>query len=229
MRVVVLQPSYLPWLGYFDQIDRADVFVFYDDVQYDKNGWRNRNRIKTPQGWAWITVPVLTRERFGAAINEVEIDNRAPWARKHLKTLSQNYSRSPYYGEYIGLFEDIYFREWEKIADLNMALIKAITGALGTDVRFACSSELNLQGDRLGRLVEICLEFGADRYLTGDSARDYMDRKVFSARGIQVEYQNYRHPVYPQLYGEFISHLSIVDLLFNCGPESLSIIARGRT
>lgn len=227
MRVVVLQPSYLPWLGYFDQINRADVFVFYDDVQYDKNGWRNRNRIKTPQGWQWITVPVITRNRFGAPISDVEIDNKTLWAAKHLKTLVQNYSKSPYFKEYIRLFKAIYSREWSRIAGLDIALIKSISEVLGINTKFATSSELNLEGDRLERLLKICTKFGADRYLTGESAKDYMDEGVFSSHGVEVEYQNYRHPVYPQLYGEFISHLSVVDLLFNCGPESLSVIAGG--
>jgi len=227
MRIVVLQPSYLPWLGYFDQINRADVFVFYDDVQYDKNGWRNRNRIKTPQGWQWITVPVVTKNRFGASINEIEIDSRTDWAAKHMKTLAQNYSRSPCFKEYISMFEGVYSKGWEKIADLDIAFIEAISEALGIKTAFVRSSELDIKGDRIERLLEICLKFGAEHYLTGDSARDYMDEELFASRGIEVEYQNYIHPVYPQLHGEFLSHLSIVDLLFNCGPESLSIISKG--
>ncbi len=227
MRVVVLQPSYLPWLGYFDQIERADTFVFYDDVQYDKNSWRNRNRIKTSQGGQWITVPVLTKHRFGANINEIEINNNTPWASKHLKMLAQNYSKGPYFKEYIGLFESIYSREWMKLADLDIELVESISKVLGINTEFVLSSELNVKGDRLERLMDICLKLGADRYLTGNSAKDYMDEEAFAARGIEVEYQDYRHPDYPQLYGEFVSHLSIVDLLFNCGPQSLSIISRG--
>jgi len=229
MRVVVLQPSYLPWLGYFDQINRADVFVFYDDVQYDKNGWRNRNRIKTPQGRQWVTVPVVTKNRFGASINEVDIDSRTNWSAKHMKTLSQNYSRSPYFKEYVSTFEEAYSKEWGKIADLDIAFIEAISEVLGIETTFVRSSELDIRGDRLERLLEICLKFGAEHYLTGDSAKDYMDEELFASHGIKVEYQNYIHPVYTQLHGEFLSHLSVVDLLFNCGPESLSIISRGNS
>jgi hypothetical protein len=228
VRVAILQPSYLPWLGYFDQIYRADTFVFYDDVQYDKHGWRNRNKIKTPQGWQWLTVPVLTKGRFGKLIYEMEIDNHAPWAEKHLKSIQVNYHKSPYYHAYIKYFEKIYLKEWQYLADLDIELIKLITNLLGMGNKmFIRSMELGVKGDRLERLINICQLFKADNYLTGQAARNYLDEKLFAKAGIKVEYQNYKHPAYPQLYGDFIPHLSVIDLLFNCGPESLKILAKG--
>jgi len=215
-------------LGYFDQIYRSDVFVFYDDVQYDKHGWRNRNKIKTPKGWQWLTVPVLTRDRFGKLIYEMEIDNHTPWAEKHLKSIQANYRRSPYHDSYIKFLEEIYSTKWRYLADLDIELIKLIINLLGMkDKKFVRSTELNVEGARIERLIKICRLLKADIYLTGQAARNYLDEKLFAEAGINVEYQNYKHPLYPQLYGDFIPYLSVIDLLFNCGPESLKILVKG--
>jgi hypothetical protein len=225
--VAILQPSYLPWLGYFEQIDRSDVFVFYDDVQYDKHGWRNRNKIKTPKGWQWLTVPVY--HNFGQKIYEVKINNNIPWRRKHLKSLQANYARAPYYQTYIKFFEKVYSQHWEYLVDLNVYLIKQLCEFLGIkNTEFVHSRDLNIKGERTERLVKICQLFGADEYLTGDAAKNYLEEKKFQNANIKVIYQNYRHPVYPQLFGEFIPYLSVVDLLFNCGPKSLEIIRSGK-
>jgi hypothetical protein len=218
--VVVLQPSYLPWLGYFDQMRRADVFVFYDDVQYDRDGWRNRNRIRTRQGWQWLTVPVMLKGRFGSLIGEIEIDNRSDWARKHLLSLEQSYARAPYLDSTYSALHAILSRGWEKLVDLNLALVTTLAEALGLRPTFKRSSELEAKGNQSQRLVAMCRELGADRYLTGDAASRYLDPALFAEAEIAVDYQNYRHPVYPQLHGEFIPYLSVVDLIFNCGPES---------
>lgn len=224
--VVILQPSYLPWLGYFEQIYRSDVFVFYDDVQYDKHGWRNRNRIKTPNGWLWLTVPVF--RRFGQKIYEARINNHIPWARKHIKTIEVFYKKAPYYQEYIKYLQKIYSQEWQYIAELDIALIKLLCELLGmNNKKFVRSSELNIKGERTERLLKICQLYGAKTYYTGESAKNYLNEKIFADAGIKVKYQHYNHPIYPQLYGGFIPYLSIIDLLFNCGPESLEILTRG--
>jgi hypothetical protein len=226
--VVILQPMYLPWLGYFEQIYRSDVFVFYDDVQYEKNSWQNRNKIKTPNGWQWLTVPVSRKNLFGKLIYEVEINNQIPWKRKHLKALQVNYSRSPYFNKYIKYFEKIYSKDWQYLADLNIKLIKTICQILGLKREFIRSRELNIKGEQSERLVKICQSFNADLYFSGQSAKNYLKEDLFFKAGIKVEYQNYKHPQYPQLFGEFIPYLSVIDLLFNCGPKSLKVITSGK-
>lgn len=222
--VGILQPSYLPWLGYFEQIFRADVFVFYDDVQFEKGSWRNRNRIKTPQGAHWLTVPVLTKGRDFPAINEVRVNNAEPWQKKHLRTLAQYYSKAPHYAEHAPALAGIIDQPWERLCDLNVALIRHLAEALGIRTPFLFASELGIQGSGAPRLVEILAHLGGTVFYEGAAGRDYIDESLFSARGMRVEYQEYKHPVYAQLHGEFVPFLSVVDLLFNHGPNSLSIL-----
>jgi hypothetical protein len=222
MRIAVLQPSYLPWLGYFDQIARVDAFVFYDDVQYDKDGWRNRNRIKTDSAehWQWLTVPVLLKGKHGAKIHEVEINNTEHWRRKHLSAITQWYRRAPFFKELNGFFEEFYAREWKSLSDLATTSIREICGLMGIATPLHFSSKLGVTGEKVSRLVRLCEHFGADEYLTGDAAEDYLEPQAFAEKNIRIVYQRYKHPEYPQLYGPFLSHLSVVDVLFNCGPSS---------
>lgn len=224
--VVVLQPGYLPWLGLFEQMARADVFVYYDDVQFDKNGWRNRNRIKTAQGAKWLTVPVLHKGRPLQPICDVEIDNRVPWQRKHLETIRQAYARAPYIGDYLPALETLLSLSWKKLAELDIALIQLIASWLGVNTQTERSSRLGIDGGQSGRLLAICQYFGAKRYLSGAAARDYLDVALFEHSGVSVEWQDYSHPIYPQLHGEFLSHLSALDLVFNAGPTSGATLRR---
>lgn len=226
--VVVLQPGYLPWLGFFDQMLRCDVFVYYDDVQFDKHGWRNRNRIKSPSGPLWLTVPVLNTGRHGQKIVEAEIDNRQPWARKHLGTIAQNYAKAPHLRTCLPQLEEILMRRWESLVELDMAVAGLMCDWLGIRRTVVRSSELAVEGDKSRRLLDICRHFGADRYLSGDSAHDYLDVELFAQNGVQVEWQSYRHPVYRQLHGEFMPYLSALDLVLNMGPESLSVLEGGK-
>lgn len=226
MRIAVLQPGYLPWIGGFDQIDRVDHFVFYDDVQYDKDGWRNRNRIKTDRGAHWLTVPVRLKGKLGAKINEVEIDTADPWRRKHIKSLEQWYRKAPHFASEFGFFEEYLSQEWTSIAELAMEGTMRIARRLGIDTEFHTASALGIGGDKIERLIALCRRFGADEYLTGDAAEDYLDEAAFG--DIRVIYQKYVHPEYPQLHGPFVSHLSIVDLMFNCGPDSLRVLRSTR-
>lgn len=222
--VTVLQPGYLPWLGFFDQMRRSDVFVYYDDVQYDKHGWRNRNRIKAPTGPAWLTVPVLDSGRHGQAILDAEIDNRLPWARKHLGSIRQYYAQAPGFDAAYPELESLLKRPWRYLVDLDLTLADWLGGRLGVRGTIARSSELGIRGERSRRLLEICRHFGADRYLSGNAAQSYLEVELFAAEGIQVEWQNFRHPVYPQRYGEFLSHLSALDLLLNAGQASAQVM-----
>lgn len=223
---VILQPSYLPWLGCFAQLHQCDVFVFYDNVQFDKNGWRNRNRIKTSQGEQWLTVPALTSGRSQSLIREVEINNKLKWRKKHLASLRQNYAKAPFFADYFPLLEEVYEREWTQLMDLNIHLFQSLSRAMGLEREFVLASDLDAQGDQTGRLVEICQKVGATRFYEGAAGKDYMDASQFERAGITLEYQDYHHPTYPQLHGPFIPYLSIVDLLFNCGPKSLEILAQ---
>lgn len=227
MRVVILQPSYLPWLGYFDQMFKSDVFVVYDDVQYDKNGWRNRNRIKTPQGPQWLTVPVLTKGRNFPLNREVEINDTSAWRTKHLKAIVQNYRKAPFFDQTIGPVEGVLGRRWTFLIDLAMLFTDMLMKQLGLDRKIYLSSDLKIP--KLGkteRLVEICRYFGADTFLEGDAGRDYIDEALFERMRIRLEYHSYRHPVYSQLHGEFVPYMSVIDLLFNHGRDSLAILTR---
>ena len=218
--VVVLQPAYLPWIGYFDQLHRANVFVYYDDVQYDKHGWRNRNRIKTQNGPQWLTVPVRHGDNGFPRILDVEIDGRAPWARKHMASIRQAYARAPFLSQYAAALEELLERRWERLVDLDMACFGLMAEWFGLHTRIERSSALAIDGERTDRLVNICRHFGASRYLSGDSAQTYLDVAAFEAQGITVEWQRYAHPTYPQLHGPFVPYLSALDLVLNCGSDA---------
>ena len=224
MIVAIHQPQYLPWLGYFHKLLQADVFCFLDNVQYKKNEWQNRNRIKTAQGRQWITVPV--KYRFPQTIRTVKINNTEDWNRKHLQTLMTHYRKAPFYSDFIGFFQGIYSQNWEYLFKLNVALVNKLIRLLGIDSKkTVLASELkNLSDDPTERLIDICESLGGDTYLSGPDGANYLDVERFTRRQINIIFQEFTHPVYPQLYGEFLSHLSVVDLLFNCGPESIKIL-----
>jgi len=224
----VHQPQYLPWLGYFDKIDRADVFVLLDTVQYKKNEWQNRNRIKTANGPQWLTVPVCFR--YPQLIQEVEINNRERWQHKHWQALKTNYARAPYWDFLKPFFEEILDQPWEKIAPLNITVVRRLCELLGIETPIHIASELGtFPEDPDERLIAITRHFGADTYLAGSGGYNYMNLDAYRSAGIKVIFQEFRHPVYRQLFSdEFISHLSVIDLVFNHGPESLNIIRSTR-
>jgi hypothetical protein len=225
---VVLQPGYLPWLGFFEQLARADEFVYLDDVQFDKHGWRNRNRIKGPGGPVWLTVPVRVSGLEQPVIRDVEIDaTQRRWATKHLQALRQHYGRCPHFDWLYPDLEACLTQSWTRIADLDITLTQRLAGKLGLQRRTHRSSELAVPDDRCGRLIDLCRRMECGFYYSGAAARDYLDVEDFRAAGIRVEFQDYAHPTYPQRYGEFVPYLSVVDLMFNCGPESLSILLAG--
>ncbi len=223
MNVVILQPSYIPWRGYFDQIRRADLFVFYDDIQYDKNGWRNRNIIKTHQGQKWLTIPVHTKGVTGGKlIKDVRIDWSRPWAKNHLKSITISYSKAPYAREYLPLVESIYQRRDEYLADFTIATSILLACELGfTSTRFMRSSEMsNLRGQKTDRVIDVLQRVGATHYICGPLARSYMEPEKFATAGITFEYMQYNYPEYPQLYSPFDTHVSILDLMFMTGKRA---------
>jgi len=223
--VAIHQPQYLPWLGYIGKIIEADVFCYLDNVQFKKNEWQNRNRIKTVNGPQWVTVPV--KYRFPEKINEVTINNTINWQQKHLNALTTNYSKAPYFKAYMEEIMPVYKKQWSSISDLNINLIETIKHIMGIKKKSVKSSEMNLSNDPTGRLIDICRKFDCTTYLAGAGAENYMDFERFRREGIIVKVQQFSHPEYTQPFGRFTSHLTVLDLLFNCGPESLEKIEDG--
>jgi hypothetical protein len=221
--VAVHQPQYLPWLGYFDKMRRSDVFCFLDNVQYKKNDWQNRNRIKTAQGWQWLTVPV--HYRFHQKISEVTINNTVNWKKKHLQALISNYNRTPYFKQFLDILEQVYSETWDSLSDLNIILIKRLSHAFGLGQRpIVKASDYDLRENPTDRLIDICTAMNADTYLSGRDGVKYMKMERFRQSGIRVVVQDFQHPIYPQVFEGFQSHMSAVDLLFNCGAKSLEKI-----
>ena len=222
------QPNYLPYLGFFHKIYRCDVFVIADNVQWVKRGpfgWVSRNKIRTPDGWRWLTVPVLVKGRFTQKIMETKINNTLPWARKHWGSLKTHYGKAPYFSQYADFFDEAYNRRhWEFFVDLSAHMILYLMKALGVERPVKKSSELKAEGKGDEWIIDMCRKGGADAYLHGMHGKDYIDVKKFEAAKIRCLYDNFQHPVYRQQFQPFISHLAVVDLLFNHGPESLAIL-----
>jgi hypothetical protein len=221
-RIAILQSSYIPWKGYFDIIGKVDEFILYDDVQYTKNDWRNRNRIKTQTGTAWLTIPVLFRGRFGQTIREAEIRDRS-WAGKHWKSLQTCYSRAAFFPALAPAIRSLYesTAEERSLSKVNELFLRALCGLLGMSTQITSSTDYELSGDRTERLVRLCEQAGATEYLTGPSARAYLELESFASRGIRVCWMSYAgYPEYRQVYGPpFIHEVSILDLLFNVGIQ----------
>ncbi|MFQ5787109.1 MAG: WbqC family protein [Thermodesulfobacteriota bacterium] len=226
MLIAIHQPQYLPWLGYLDKIDKAEVFVILDSVQFKKNEWQNRNRIKAAQGWQWITVPILYK--FPEKISEVRINNNTNWSRKHLQALITNYSKTLYFADYKNYFEDIFSRSWDRLFDLNIEVIKFLINTLELKTRLVMASDLKLREEPTERLIDICKVLGGKRYLAGRDGSKYMNLDKFDEEGIDIIFQDFKHPVYNQLHGDFEPGMSAIDLLFNCGDKSLEILRGNR-
>lgn len=229
MNVVILQPSYIPWRGYFDQIRRADLFVFFDDVQYDRRGWRNRNQIKTSHGKQWLTIPVHSSgTREGLLIKDVRIDLSKPWGKTHWKALTCAYARAPHFRRYAPLLEAFYRRSDSRLADFTVDLTVALSREIGIGrTRFMRSSEIPRATDgRTDRLVQILRHVGATHYISGPSAREYVEDHKFAEAGISIEYMSYGYSEYPQLFPPYDPRVSILDLLFMVGADALSYITQ---
>jgi hypothetical protein len=231
VKLAIHQPHYLPWLGYFAKWAAADLFVFLDTVQYEKNGWQNRNRIKTREGPRWLTVPV--NARLGTAIRDVMVDDKQPWRARHAAAIEQAYGGAPCWPRYRDELRALYARACNRLAPVAVASAEWLAGKLGITTPTRLASELILPApaelDATARLVELCRVAGADTYLAGRDGALYMDIARFEAAGIAVETQQYAHPVYAQQHGEFVPSLSALDLLLNHGDEALGILRGGST
>lgn len=226
MIVSINQPAYLPWLGYFHRIAVSDLHIVLDHVQFEKNSFTNRNKIRTARDSCWLTVPVRTRSRFGKlAIDSLEIDTSLRWPEKHWQTLEQSYRKAPFFGSYAPALREVYSGEWTALTLLCRRLTGLMLDWLGITTPCCYSSEMNPQETKSALVLELCQKVGATRYLSGALGRDYLDIAEFRAKGIHVEFQDYIHPVYRQCQpGAFEPNMSALDLLFNHGPESLGIL-----
>lgn len=220
-KVAIVQSNYIPWKGYFDLISAVDEFILYDDMQYTRRDWRNRNQIKTPQGVQWLTVPVLVKGKYHQKIRDTEIDG-TDWAVLHWKSLVQNYRQAPHFKEIALWLEPVYLEEsYTHISQLNRRLITAICNFLSVKTVIKSSWDYNLMEGKTERLADLCVQAGAGEYISGPAAKGYVDDEVFKALGIKLTWFDYAgYPEYPQLWGEFTHGVTVLDLLFNCGEDT---------
>jgi len=228
--IAIVQSNYVPWKGYFDLIRAVDEFILYDDVQYTRRDWRNRNRIKTPNGTQWLTIPVDVKGKYLQKIKETRVSDRN-WARRHWQTLSCCYGKAPFFGEFKSRLEAFYLGEpshW--LSDVNRELIQLVCRLLGVRTRIRTSMEFELAlTDPTARLLEICQQAGATEYLSGPAAKNYLDTSRFERAGVRVRWMEYTgYPAYPQLHGSFDHAVSVLDLLFMTGPSAPRYLERER-
>lgn len=221
-KIAISQSNYIPWKGYFDMIAAVDEFILYDDMQYTRRDWRNRNLIKTPQGTQWLTIPVCVKGKYHQTIRETVIEGPG-WARDHWKALTQNYKRAPHFTEVASWLEPVYesAQSFNQLSALNRHFIQAVCAYIGIETRISNSWDYELCDGKTERLVGLCAQAGGSEYISGPAARDYIDEKVFASQGIKLTWFNYdNYPEYPQLWGSFVSGVTILDLLFSCGKDA---------
>ncbi len=214
------QPAYLPWLGFFHKIAISDIFVILDKVQFEKNSFINRNKIKGPHGHIWLSIPLFTSGHTNKTISEMEIVNNQKWSQKHQKNLEYNYKKSPYYDNYRDYFKTLYSKEWKSLIDLLIETLEFFIKEMGIKTKIYRQSEIELHKKKQELILEMCEYFDAKMFVFGELGRNYADKSFFEKHNVNIYFQDYKHPNYPQLHGDFIPYLSIVDLLFNVGPEN---------
>lgn len=220
-KVAISQSNYIPWKGFFDMINSVDEFVIYDDMQFTKRDWRNRNQIKTANGLLWLTIPVKVRGKFHQKIYETEIES-SDWAEKHWKTIQMAYSKAPFFRSQSAKFEALYesASKMPLLSDVNELFLKEICKILEINTPFLHSRDLVLHEEKTQRLVNICQDLKATAYVSGPAAKDYIDSDQFSRAGVQLKWMNYQnYQTYPQLHGDFAHGVSVLDLIFNVGPD----------
>lgn len=220
-KVAILQSNYIPWKGYFDMIAAVDEFILYDDMQYTRRDWRNRNKIKTPQGLQWLTVPVKVKGKYNQKIKDTEIDG-SDWAVVHWRALEMNYHRSPHFDEIAAWLKPLYLTvSHTHLSQLNRLFIEAVCDWLGIKTFINNSWDYNLLDGKSKRLTDLCAQAGGKEYISGSAAKNYIEEDVFIEQGIKLTWFNYSgYPQYPQLWGEFTHGVTILDLLFNCGKDA---------
>ena len=217
-KIAILQSNYIPWKGYFDIINSVDEFIIYDEVQYTKNDWRNRNKVKTSAGIKWLTIPVF--HTIDQSISETRTTNNL-WRKKHWATITQNYKKAEYFGRYKDVFEELYLGDDTLLSKINFRFILAVNKLLGINTKLSSSASYPSRGGKTERLVQICSQAGAAEYVSGPSARDYIDKEAFAKENISLTWFDYAgYTRYPQLYPPFEHTVSIIDLIFNAGPDA---------
>ena len=228
MIVSVHQPQYIPWLVFFDKIEKRDCFVFLDQVQYKPREYQNRNRIRTKNGWIWLTVPVISKGLGRQKICDVKINNDINWQKKHWRSLKSYYQKAPFFKDHYNFFERVYFAKWERLIELNIHITKYLLKKLNIKIPLYYESEIGTSSRATDRIIEICKKLKADTYLSGIGGKAYLEELKFFQAGIQLIYQEYNHLPYHQLYtkdfDQFLPNMSAVDLLFNEGGRTLSIL-----
>ncbi|MBW4710816.1 WbqC family protein [Roseobacter sp. YSTF-M11] len=220
-RVAIVQSNYIPWKGYFDMIAAVDEFILYDDMQYTRRDWRNRNKIKTPQGSQWITVPVLVKGKYHQKIHETQIDGM-DWAAAHWKSIDLNYRRAPHFEDIANWVQPLYLSSsYEWLSELNRRFIEEICGYLGINTVISTSRDYDLIDGKTERLADLSVKAGATEYVSGPAAKDYVEADVFDQYGVKLSWFDYDgYPQYPQQWGDFDHAVTILDLLMNCGKEA---------
>lgn len=220
MKAAIHQLQYWPGLRFFAKMRQAELFIYLDDVQFEKREFQNRNRIRTPRGWQYLTAPVVSKGRFSQKINEVELENSGKWRADHLQAIKLNYARAPFFKEHFPALEAMYARDYRLLSDLALATMDFLKEGLGimTPVKF--SSEFNVTEASSARLARLCAAAGAQEYLSGSGAKAYLDPNVFSFAGIKLAWQDFKPQEYPQAFPGFEPDMSALDLLLNCGPRS---------
>lgn len=227
-KIAILQSNYIPWKGVFDMMNKVDTFVFFEDVDFTKRDWRIRNKIKTPEGEIWLTIPVKKASR-GTKIYEIQISQEENWQEKHYKTITQYYKKAKYFEEYKWLLDKIYLeKKWENLSEFNIFSNILIAKELGIKTEFINSKDLKTSGTKDDKLIEICEKLEGNYYLSGPAAKDYINNEKFKNKNINLAYIKYEYPEYKQLYGEFNHYLSVFDVLFNCGKDAQDYIFTGK-
>lgn len=218
------QPAYLPWLGYFEKIQRSDVFIYLDTVQFEKNSFTNRNKIKTPQGGQWLTIPVKLKGHSNSTLIDTELDDAQPWRSKHLKSIEMNYCKAPYFAECYPKLKQLLSIQTNKLGELCWQQLIFWLTEFEIDTKLVRSSELSISSKKSDLVLDLCKHYNADHYLSGALGRDYLDENDFAVAGVKVDYQNFSHPIYPQRWGDFEPYMSIIDYWMNCGTGKLPIV-----
>jgi len=213
------QPQYAPWLGLLHKIMLCDTFCIFDDCQMSGDQWENRNRIKGPNGEFWLTVPIKSREKREQKLYEIEIDNTQRWRDKHKKSIINCYQKAPYFNQFEGFFDALYSQDWELLTELNEYFLRWLLAILDINVEIVKASNYNFEGQKSDLVLDMCKKLGADIYIFGSQGEGYADKEAFERAGIKLCFQQYSHPVYPQLWGQFEPYMSVIDLLFNVGVD----------
>ena len=223
MKVSIMQPAYLPWLGYFDRIFQSDLHIVLDNVAIDRSSktkFANRNKIRTAQGSLWLTVPLAKKENTDLYLDTLKINNDQSWQKKHWLSIKGNYTKAPFFQEHHDFFDQIYTKNWERLFELTQETTHYLLDALSIDTEIVLASKMNLPFSKSELILELCKNVCATTYISGPFGREYLDEGSFLKAGIKLEYHDYQHPIYKQRYSDFEPYMSVIDLLFNLGPAA---------